>query len=501
MQSDYAVEMINISKRFGGIQALEEVSLRVRKGEVHALVGENGAGKSTLMKILSGAYAKDEGEIFINGEKKHIANSQEARKAGIGIIYQEFALAPDLTVAENIFLGEELSLKNPIVHKKNMNNKAAKLLESINFHIDPSCRVDELSVAYQQMTEIAKALNQDANVLILDEPTAVLGPSEAEKLFEVVEDLKKKGVSIIYISHRMDEIFRISDSISVLKDGRMVDTLPCDKTTVDDLITKMIGRDMGDMFPERDKNHMPGEVVLEVKNLKQGNIVNDVSFDVRKGEIVGIAGLVGAGKTECMRIIFGADRKSEGRVLILGDEKRITSPQKAVKSGIGYVPENRKEHGVLLDMSVRVNTTLANVAEYTGVFGGLKKANEIAKTQEMIEKLAIKTDGTETPVGNLSGGNQQKVSLAKWVSLENKVIILDEPTRGVDVGAKAEIYKIIQNLAYEGMGIIFISSEMMEVIGMSDRVLVMHEGHISGELSRGELSEENIMRLAVGQLN
>jgi ribose transport system ATP-binding protein len=494
----YTVEMLNIDKDFGGIRALKNVTMQVKKGTVHALVGENGAGKSTLMKILSGACKKDSGEIRLEGKTMNISNSHEGRKAGIGIIYQEFALAPDMTVAENIFMGEDISGKQPFVKWKELYTKANGLLKSVGFEINPKQKVKDLSVAYQQMTEIAKALTQNVKVLVLDEPTAVLGPIEAEKLFKVIQSLKEKGVSIIYISHRLEEIFRISDCISVLKDGQMIGTKETSTTNINEVISMMIGREMGEMFPEK-KNSI-GLPLLEVKNLRRENVVKDVSFTVHAGEVLGIAGLVGAGKTETMRLVFGADRRSGGEIQLGGKKLRIASPIQAVKAGISYVPENRKEHGVVIKMSTKVNVTLAGLSEYTGPFSVIKKKKEIEKVWELIKKLEIKVPGPETTVESLSGGNQQKVSLAKWISLNSKVIILDEPTRGVDVGAKAEIYKIVQELARQGIGIVFISSEMLEIIGMSDRVLVMHEGKISGELTRSELTEENIMKMAVGQI-
>lgn len=499
MIEQFVVEMKHIDKSFGGIQALKDVTFGVRRGEVHALVGENGAGKSTLMKILSGAYRKDSGEILILGKPAHISNSLEGKKAGIGIIYQEFALASDLTVAENIFMGEEISGKKPIVRWGKLYAQASALLDRIGFQIDPRLKVRDLSVAYQQMTEIAKALHQNAKVLVLDEPTAVLGPQEAEKLFEVINRLQQEGVSIVYISHRMNEVFRISDRISVLKDGEMMGTLETSQTSQDQVITRMIGRQMGEMFPPKQSNVT--ETVLEVENLQRNNIVKGVSFRVHAGEVLGIAGLVGAGKTETVRLIFGADRRTGGDIRLYGQKLKIKSPTDAVKHGISYVPENRKEHGVLLHMSTRINTTMSDLSTYTGPLGIIKSSSETEHVWEMIRKLEIKVNNTETHVKDLSGGNQQKVSLAKWISIESKVVILDEPTRGVDVGAKIEIYKIIRELAKQGLAIIFISSEMLEIIGMSDRVLVMHEGRLSGELGGKELSEGNIMQLAVGRTN
>ncbi len=497
MQDQFIVEMREINKSFGGIHAIKNVSLEVKKGEVHALVGENGAGKSTLMKVLSGAIQKDSGEIRIGGQPVDIHNSHDAKESGVSIIYQEFALASELTVAENIFLGEDISGKKAFVKWNVLYKKAQDLLDSVAFRLNPKEKVKNLSVAYQQMTEIAKALNGNVKILILDEPTAVLGPQEAEKLFEVIKTLKESGVSIIYISHRMEEIFKISDRISVLKDGQMMGTKKTKETSLNEIITLMIGREMGELFPKR-TNKMK-ETVLEVKNIARDQVVKDVSFTLKEGEILGVAGLIGAGKTETMRLIFGADKKTGGEILLEGEKVKINSPVQAVKQGISYVPENRKEHGVLIKMPTKVNITMPDIGHYTGPLGIIKNKEENKAVWDMINQLEIKVQNPGVIVENLSGGNQQKVSLAKWISINSKVIILDEPTRGVDVGAKIEIYKIIQRLANEGMGVIFISSEMMEVIGMSDRVLVMHEGEISGELNRKELSEHNIMKLAVGQ--
>lgn len=494
---EYIVEMLNISKAFGGVKALRSVDFRIKKGEIHALVGENGAGKSTLMKVLSGAIMKDEGTIRINGEEADIRSTTDAIRHNVAVIYQELNLVPDLTVAENLYLGEDISGKNTVVRWKDLYEKTGKMLTENGFDIDPKEKVGNLTVAYQQMVEIAKSVTRNADVIVLDEPTAVLTASEAENLFEIILRLKNEGKSIIYISHRMEEIFRLSDRVTVMKDGAVTGTVESGAVTNDDIINLMIGRTLGDMFPE--KSRKPGKIVLEAKDLRRGNKVKGVSFNVKSGEVLGIFGLVGAGKTETARLLFGADKMDGGAILIDGKEMRITTPKTAMKAGISYVSEDRKGQGVILDMSVRENITMPMLENYTFGPGIVKAAKEKADVLQSIEKLNVKTESTETKVQNLSGGNQQKVSIAKWIDMDSKVIILDEPTRGVDVGAKVEIYKLIHSLARGGLAVILISSEMIEVIGMSDRVLVLHEGRIRGELSGNEISESNIISCAIGR--
>jgi ribose transport system ATP-binding protein len=492
--SEYRVEMTGISKSFGGVHALKDVSFKVRPGEIHALVGENGAGKSTLMKILSGAYAKDSGDIKIDGDQVHITNPHTGRKMGIAIIYQEFALAPDLTVAENIYL-DHLGGKKGFINWSKLYRNAGELIKSIGFDINPAGTVGDLTVAYQQVVEITKALSENAKILILDEPTAVLAPRETEQLFEVLKKLKQQDVSIIYISHRLDEIFRIADIVTVIKDGAVTGTANPAEVSTDDVISMMIGRKLAAMFPER--HCQIGEEIFRVENINRGKEVRNVSFSVRAGEVLGIAGLVGAGRTETMRAIFGADSKDAGRITLDGRPLRINSPTDAVKAGIGFLPEDRKEQGTILSMSVRKNVTMPSLWSRFAKFGFIKQADEKKTTRDLIEKLSIKTNSTETDVTDLSGGNQQKVVLAKWLGTDCRVIILDEPTRGVDVGAKVEIYNLINELAAAGLAIIVISSEMMEVIGICDRVLVMRQGRIQGVLEKDQLTEENIMNLAI----
>jgi ribose transport system ATP-binding protein len=492
--SEYRVEMTGIGKSFGGVHALQNVSFCVRPGEIHALVGENGAGKSTLMKILSGAYAKDTGRIKIDGKEVNITNPHTGRKSGIAIIYQEFALAPDLTVAENIYL-DHLGGKKGFINWSKLYRDADKLIKSIGFEINPRSIVADLTVAYQQVVEITKALSENAKILILDEPTAVLAPRETEQLFEVLRKLKQQEVSIIYISHRLDEIFRIADVVTVIKDGVVTGTVDPAQVNTDDVISMMIGRRLAAMFPERCCRI--GDEVFGVENLTRGKEVRNVSFSVRAGEVLGIAGLVGAGRTETMRAIFGADSKDAGQITLDGQTLRINSPADAVKAGIGFLPEDRKEQGTIGSMSVRKNVTMPSLWSRFARLGFIKQAEEKKTTRDLIEKLAIKTNSTETDVTDLSGGNQQKVVLAKWLGTDCRVIILDEPTRGVDVGAKVEIYNLINELADAGLAIIVISSEMMEVIGICDRVLVMRQGKIQGVLEKDQLTEENIMTLAI----
>ncbi len=494
MSEQYRVQMTGISKSFGGVHALNDVSFEVKPGEIHALVGENGAGKSTLMKILSGAYQRDSGEIRIDGRPVNISSPHVGRKLGIGIIYQDFALAPDLTVAENIFL-DHLSRTGGLINWGALYRNAGELIRGLGFDINPRSLVADLTVAYQQVVEIAKALSENVGILILDEPTAVLAPRETERLFEVLRKLKQQDVSIIYISHRLEEVFEIADVVTVIKDGAVTGTLDAADATTDEIINMMIGRQLTAMFPKRHGN--VGDEIFRVEGLNRGRKVRDVSFSVRVGEVLGIAGLVGSGRTETVRAIFGADAKDGGQVVLENRSLRIRSPRAAVRSGIALLPEDRKEQGAILSMSVRQNVTMPSLSRVTGAMGIVRQGREKRITQDLIDKLAIKTNSTETAVTDLSGGNQQKVVLAKWLGTECRLLILDEPTRGIDVGAKVEIYNIINELAESGLGIVVISSEMIELIGICDRVMVMRQGRIRGILEKGQLSEENIMRLAI----
>lgn len=496
MQQEYTVQMLGITKRFSGVLALNDVSLQVKKGEVHALVGENGAGKSTLMKILSGAYTKDSGEIVIDGQPMKNASSKTAIEMGVAVIYQEFMLAPDLTVAENIYI-DNLAGGKGLIHWKELRAKAKEQLNRLGFgEIDPGAKVGELSVAYQQVVEICKCLTRNSKVLVLDEPTAVLTFSEIEKLFGIIENLKKQGVSIIYISHRMEEIFRLCDTITVLKDGKYVKTLPTAETDKDSLVALMVGREMSQMFPDRVVDI--GPPVLQVEHLCAGKMVQDVSFTVHAGEILGFSGLVGAGRTETMRALFGADKKDSGTVTFLGKEAHFKDPKEAIQNGLGLLPEDRKSQGLLLHQSIRINTTLASMKKAEGPLGLLQHRKEKEYVQQLLKDLATKYASTENNISSLSGGNQQKVALAKWLSAECRCLIFDEPTRGVDVGAKAEIYGLMNRLAAQGVAIIMISSEMTEIIGMCDRAIVMRQGKVAGEVPKADLTENQLIRYAMG---
>lgn len=495
MPGNDAVKVLNISKSFGGVHALKNVSLDVRKGEILALCGENGAGKSTLMKILSGSHPKDTGLIYVDGNLTEIRGPRHSKNLGISIIYQEFSLVPDLSVAENIFI-DAIPTRAGFVRWDEIYSRAQTLLEQLGFDINPRLTVGELSVAKQQVVEIAKALSTNARILLLDEPTAVLAPRETERLFELLDHLKAQGLGIVYISHRLYEVFRLADRITVLRDGQVVGTVDSAETSTDEVVQMMIGRRLEAFFPER--SAPLGEEVLRVENLRAGDRVQGVSFAVRAGEVLGVAGLVGSGRTELMRAIFGADQKDSGHVFLRGKPVGIDSPTAAVRMGMGFVPEDRKRQGVVLEHSVRVNVTLPNMSKLTRPLGFIDFRRDRSLVAELVKKLTIKVAHMDVPASTLSGGNQQKVALAKWFGAESRILIFDEPTRGVDVGAKVEIYKLINEAAELGAAVIFVSSELPEVIGMSDRVLVMNQGRAQGILSKPDISAENIMRLAIG---
>jgi len=486
--------MRNINKSFGGVHAIKDVSFDLRAGEIHALVGENGAGKSTLMRILAGACLKDGGEIRIQGQPVEIRHPSVARKLGIGIINQEFALAPDLSVAENIFLGD-LGAGTGWISRQSLCRKADSLIRSIGFRIDPQSRVGDLSVAHQQVVEICKALSENVSVLILDEPTAVLSSRDVDSLFETLRVLKQKGVAICYISHRLEEIFRIADRITVAKDGRIAGSLSPSDATPEAVIRLMIGRSPSRMYPVR--QYAGGPEVLRVEGFNCGNKVQSASFSVRAGEVLGIAGLVGSGRTELVRAIFGADHKDSGEVFLHGRPVRINSPRDSVRHRLGLLPEDRKEHGVLLGLSVRQNLTLSNLGSVANGAGFIDVRKEKKIADSLISRLGIRASSPEQAVSELSGGNQQKVALGRWFYADCGAMILDEPTRGVDVGARIEIYRLIDELAREGLALIIVSSDLLEIIGMCDRVMVMSQGRVAGFLEKPELSEENIMRLAM----
>ena len=493
----YRVELNNISKTFRGIHALRDVSFNVAPGEIHALVGENGAGKSTLMKILSGAYQRDSGSIKIDGKPVEIRNPHDGRRHGVGIIYQEFALATDLTVAENLFL-KNLSSGRGFINWPELYQRAQTLTRSVGFEIKPDALVRDLSVAYQHMVEITKEFSENVKILVLDEPTAVLAPGEVEQLFSILRRLKDQGMSFVHITHRLDEVFLIADRITVLKDGEVVGTVQRDEVSKDDIINMMIGRKLSTMYPRR--TVAIGREMLKLEHVSDNGAISDISFSVRAGEVLGLAGLVGSGRTDVARAIFGAERIRSGKMWLDGKPVNIRSPRRAVDLGLGLVPEDRKNQGVILGMSIRSNVTMPSIDLVTTAFGIFKSRAERTLVEGLVSKLNIKTGGIDVEVADLSGGNQQKVVLAKWLGKHCKVLILDEPTRGVDVGAKFEIYTLINALAAEGLAIIMISSEMMEVIGMADRVLVMSQGRITGGLEGADITEENILRLSIARL-
>jgi ribose transport system ATP-binding protein len=491
---EYRVEMQHICKSFEGVKALWDMELRVRSGEIHALVGENGAGKSTLIRVLSGVYVPDSGEVKLNGKLVHFNDPKDGILAGVSVIYQEFALVQHLSVAENILLDDFRNSR--FVNWKAMRQKAQRFLDDIGFgNIDVNARVSDLPVAYQQVVEICKALTRNASVLVLDEPTAVMTNKEVEQLFGLLENLKGKGVSIIYISHRLDEIFRICDRITVLKDGQYVTTV--DEASIDknQLVSLMIGRDLSSFFPPRESDI--GDVVLTAEHIRAGMAVKDISFNVREGEILGLSGLVGAGRTECIRAILGIDKLEVGTVTLKGDKLRLHSMKDAYLHGIGFLPEDRKNQGVLLRRPIYQNITLSCQKAITK-FGWVRKKKEQPIVTQYINELAIKTASVSNNVESLSGGNQQKVAIAKILAANSKVLFLDEPTRGVDVGAKIEIFKIINELVTRKYAVVMVSSEMAEIIGMCDRAVVIKEGRSVGELQKDELSELNIIEYAMG---
>ena len=491
---EYILEVQHLKKYYAGVKALDDVSIGFRRGEIHALAGENGAGKSTLIKALTGAIEPTAGTIVLEGESFSKLNPIQSMEKGIAAIYQEFTLIPHLTVAENIYFGKEVS-RHGFVNKKAMNEKVASLLAEMGIELDPTSYVCDLGVAYQQIVEIVKAVAANSKILIMDEPTAPLTNNETEMLFRIIDKLRERNVTIIYISHRMEEIFRVCDRVSVMRDGKYICTENTKDIDVHKLISYMVGRELGEDYPARSAEL--GEPVLEVENL-QSQKVHGVSFQLRKGEILGFGGLVGAGRTEVMQAIFGADRILGGQIRIGGKDVSITSPTKALEAGIGLIPEDRKGQGVLLGMSVRQNVTFSSLKQaMKGPFVSNRK--DIAIAEEYSKKLRIKTPSVNQLVKNLSGGNQQKVVLAKALATQCDIIIFDEPTRGIDVGAKQEIYQLMRRLVdEEGKSIIMVSSEMPELIGMSDRILVMRHGKIAGELQREDFSQNLILEYASG---
>lgn len=486
--------MKGIDKSFPGVHALDHVDLEIRKGEVHALMGENGAGKSTLMKVLTGIYSKDSGSITYEGKEVEFTSPRDAQNAGIVIVHQELNMLNHLTVAQNIFIGREI-MNGKLINDAKMNEEAAKLFRQLNIDIDPKEKMGNLTVGKQQMCEIAKAISHEAKVIIFDEPSAALTESEIEELFKIIRDLRDKQLGIVYISHRMDEIKVITDRVTVMRDGSYVGTLLTKDCTKDDIINMMVGRVIYE-DPKTESNVAPdAPVVLKVEHLNAGKMVQDVSFELRKGEILGFSGLMGAGRTETARALFGADPKDSGDIYVNGKKVDIKNPMDAVKCGIGYLSEDRKRYGIVVAKSVAENSTMASMENFmNGIFINKKKENEIAK--KYVNELKTKTPGVDQLVVNLSGGNQQKVVIAKWLVRNCDILIFDEPTRGIDVGAKSEIYHLMNELVAEGKSIIMISSEMTEILRMSDRIVVMCEGKKTGEIDIAEATQENIMHAA-----
>ncbi|MCI9201407.1 MAG: sugar ABC transporter ATP-binding protein [Lachnospiraceae bacterium] len=495
---DTILTMNEIDKSFPGVHALDHVNFEVKKGEVHALMGENGAGKSTLMKVLTGIYTKDSGSIVFEGKEVEFHNTREAQDAGIVIVHQELNMLGHLTVAQNIFIGREFK-KGIRIDDKKMNEEASKLFQKLHIDIDPTEMMSNLTVGKQQMCEIAKAISHEAKVIIFDEPSAALTETEIEELFKIIRDLRKQQLGIVYISHRMDEIKVITDRVTVMRDGGYVGTLITKECTKDDIINMMVGRVIYEDPKTESAVPKDAPVVLKVEKLNAGRMVQDVSFELRKGEVLGFSGLMGAGRTETARAIFGADPKTGGDIYINGQKVEINSPQDAVKYGIGYLSEDRKRFGIVVQKSVAENSTMAALENFVkGLFIDKKKENKIA--QDYVESLATKTPGVDQLVVNLSGGNQQKVVIAKWLIRNCDILIFDEPTRGIDVGAKNEIYKLMNRLAEEGKSIIMISSEMTEILRMSDRIVVMCEGRKTGEIDISEASQEIIMNMATREI-
>lgn len=490
------IEMKSIHKAFTGTMALKNAQFSMEDGEIHALMGENGAGKSTLMKILTGVYKKDKGEVYVDGQLVDYKHPSEAAEHGIVFIYQELNVLPTLTVEQNLFLGREIKNKLGIIDKKEMRKKCIEVLDKLGVTISPNSIISDLSIGSQQMVEIAKALMTDAKVIIMDEPTAALTPRETEVLFKVIRQLKSRGVSMVYISHRMEEIFELCDRITILRDGEYVGTRIIAETDINEIVKMMIGREIGERYPIRENTI--GDVVFSVNGLTKKSVFENITFDVRAGEVLGISGLMGAGRTEIMHAIFGNLAFESGTMNLASEEVKIKNPMHAKKLGIGFITEDRKSEGLLLEESIKTNIALTNfdIISNAATVLNFKREKELA--DRGINELSIRCSGYNQLCGGLSGGNQQKVVFAKWLFINPKLLILDEPTRGVDIGAKKEIYTIINKLTSRGVAIIMVSSELPEVLGVSDRIMVIHEGHIKGILNKDEADQEKVMTLATG---
>lgn len=493
MSGEYILELKNITKRFSGVEVLHTVPFMLRPGEIHALLGENGAGKSTLVKVITGVHQPDGGEIFLNGEPVHFSDTRESRRAGIAAIYQELSLFPDLNVAENIFVGRQPMTLGRRIDWRKLYSESEKLLASLGVHLDLKQKARNLSIAQQQMVEIARAFSINARILIMDEPTSSLTLNEVAELFRLVRRLRDEGTAIIFISHRLEELFELADRVTVLRDGSYVDTRLMKDVTRDDLIRMMVGRKISNLFPKQDVQ--AGEVALKVEHLTREGAFWDVSFELRKGEILGMAGLVGAGRTNVARAIFGVEPPTSGTVQLDGREIRITSPQHAIELGLAYVPEDRQLHGLIPAMHITTNISLPMLPVYARR-GWLQDKVERKAAYDAACQMEVRANSIWQKARELSGGNQQKVVLAKWLSTDPRILILDEPTRGIDVGTKAAVHALMSKLASEGMAILMISSELPEVLGMSDRIIVMHEGHMTAQFSRAEATQEKIISAA-----
>ena len=497
MSADLLIRMQAIDKAFPGVQALKEAKFELRTGEVHALVGENGAGKSTLMKVLTGVYQKDAGTIEIQGQEVEVPNPRAGRDLGISMIHQELVLANHLTVAQNIYLGREPRGRLGFtIDDKEQVRQTAELVDRLGLKLDPAAKCGDLKVAQQQMVEIAKALSLDASVLIMDEPTAALTDTEIEELFRIIRALREQGKGVVHISHRLEELREISDRVTVMRDGQHVDTVNTKDVTIDQIISMMVGRTIFEEAPQVPKDADQQPLALEVKGLKRGRAVQDVSFQLRRGEILGVSGLVGAGRTEMARLIFGADKKDAGEIIIKGEPVHVANPAEAVGLGIAYLSEDRKRHGLALGLDLETNIALASFNKFLKSFARVDTSKTTVAAEQRVEELDIKTPSIKQKARNLSGGNQQKVVIAKWLTAEMDVLIFDEPTRGIDVGAKQEIYYLLNELVAEGKSIIMISSELPEILRMSHRIIVMCEGRITGELTAAEANQAKIMTLA-----
>lgn len=487
------VRMSGIMKAFPGVQALDDVRLELYAGEVLALLGENGAGKSTLVKVLSGVYQRDEGDITLYGEKVGEWDANKAKEAGIAIIHQELNMCTHLTVAQNVFLGREI-VKHGILDNDTMNAETVGILSRLNINLDPTIPVKDLAVSKQQMVEIAKALSQNAKILIMDEPTSALTSNEIDELFKIIHQLKARGIGIIYISHRLEELQNIADRVMIMRDGKYITGMPFDVNRMDEIIANMVGHEIKEKFPHVTAEK--GKKILEVKNLNAGRMVRNVSLDVYEGEIVGVAGLMGAGRTETTRAIFGVDPKESGQIFIDGKEVKINCPMDAIKAGLVLAPEDRKKDGLCTRLSVADNIALPNLDLLSSKSGVVNRSGQKNMVQKAVDTFKIKLPNAEVDAGSLSGGNQQKVVVAKWLSRESRVVLFDEPTRGIDVAAKVEIYNLMNQLKKQGIGVLFVSSEMPEIFGMSDRIIVMCDGRVTGEVMTKDATQDQVLTLA-----